>query len=418
MKSLIYFISFLVSFFLILGIYLLSNLRPSKEQFTSDTPDTPETPDTSETPETPETPDTPETPETPETTAFADTDATPPHYKDNFMLLTTYDNKIRVNSTYKRWFDISLPLDTIQNLDGINRGSYFTFDRPIEFKKEALYQKVEGVKLLDVQLAGPAALFFSNNKTNHMYPLTEFTILFMTEINNVGQNCVLYECLCNSYNDITKDSTSNAYQYSVISLVMNRTSTTTVSIILNIGAHQSTPISVDISNIITGSIIPIAVSMKETGRTTLYINNVAHTIDFSPLTNTNITLGSSPVIINKFGKLDLVLYSFAYYFKALTSEEIMDFVRFNNYYINGIDKLMQQSSEANKSLAAATDMASKMANKYNMASKLLDQCVNAPSVASSLPNISGNQLLTANYNFSDMFKSIVPRYPSKASKMQ
>jgi hypothetical protein len=334
------------------------------------------------------------------------------------MLLTTYDNKIRVNSTYKRWFDISLPLANIQNLDSINRGSYFTFDRPIEFKKEALYKKVEGVKLLDVELAGPAALFFSKNKSTHMYPLTEFTILFMTEINNVGQNCVLYECLCNSYNDITKDSPSNTYQHSVISLVMNRTSPETISIVLNIGAQNSTPISVDISNIITSNIILIAISLNETGRATLYINNVEHSIDFTPLTNTKITLGSSPVIINKFGKLDLVLYSFAYYFKALSSQEIMDFVRFNNYYINGIDKLMQQSSEANKSLAAATDMASKMANKYNMASKLLDQCVNTSTTPSSLPDISASQLLTANYDFSDMFKSIVPRYPSQVSKMQ
>jgi hypothetical protein len=430
MKSLIYFISFLVSFFLILSIYILSNLRPSKEQFSVDSStnsesaspplDTPPASPPLDTPPASPPLDTPSTPPAqPTPLPFADTDATPPNFEDNFMLLTTYDNKTRVNTTYKRWFDISLPIASIQNLGEINRGSYFTLDKPVEFEKETLYEKVEGVKLQDVELTGPAALFFSKNKTNHMYPLTAFTILFMTKINNIGQNCILYECLCNSYNAITKDSASNAYQHSVISLVMNRTSATTTSITLNIGAQSSLPMSVDISNIITGNIVLIAVSFDESGRATVYINNnIAQAIDFAPLTNTNITLGSSPVIINKFGKLDLVLYSFAYYFKALSSQEIMNFIRFNNYYINGIDKLVQQSSEASKSLAAATDMASKMADKYNMASKLLDQCVNTSSVTSSTPVIQTSQLLTPNYDFANMFQSIVPRYPSKVSKMQ
>jgi hypothetical protein len=59
-----------------------------------------------------------------------------------------------------------------------------------------------------------------------------------------------------------------------------------------------------------------------------------------------------------------------------------------------------------------------MADKYNMTSKLLDQCVNTSSVTSSTPVIQTSQLLTPNYDFANMFQSIVPRYPSKVSKMQ
>ena len=67
----------------------------------------------------------------------------------------------------------------------------------------------------------------------------------------------------------------------------------------------------------------------------LYLNKKIYTY-----TNTNkhtITLGSTPLIINKNGTINMSLYNFVYYKHILTNTNYYKYLEYNNYFISGLD---------------------------------------------------------------------------------
>ena len=55
-----------------------------------------------------------------------------------------------------------------------------------------------------------------------------------------------------------------------------------------------------------------------------------------------LKMGSGNILINKDGNIDMELYSFSYYNKALNSYELDAYVKYNNYYINNIDSYIKK----------------------------------------------------------------------------
>jgi hypothetical protein len=68
--------------------------------------------------------------------------------------------------------------------------------------------------------------------------------------------------------------------------------------------------------------------------------------------------------------MQLVLYSMAYYKKALTAADMTEYIRYNMFYFNGINKLLDEK----QTYADIQNEAESNKNKMDSMSKLLNKC--------------------------------------------
>jgi hypothetical protein len=108
-------------------------------------------------------------------------------------------------------------------------------------------------------------------------------------------------------------------------------------------------------------------------------------------------LGSLPVIINKNGTLPMVMYSMAYYKKALTATDMIEYIRYNMFYFNGINLLLE---EQKKYLSMISDSDNNK-SKIEQMTRMLDKC--------AISDISDLQKKDVNVN------ALETPYPSKMS---
>jgi hypothetical protein len=246
-----------------------------------------------------------------------------------FISISTYYNNI-INSEQK-WYDDDIDIKTISSMS-FNEGTHFVYNTPLDFYKNDKTNIIKGAIINKVQLKGPNALYFANNYDKKNYELTSFSIFFMLKINNIVDNMTLFEMLANTSVIETDTQQVNYIPNSIsINIKINKTGNFDIELIIGNSKYNITNID---KKILIGTDINLIGLIFDGVNIKLIINNNKYSFKYTELEI--ITLGSSPIIINKEGTLDGFLYSFIYYKTALTEDEIVLLKTYNNYYIFGL----------------------------------------------------------------------------------
>jgi hypothetical protein len=261
---------------------------------------------------------------------LSDDDSIIPYKGYKFMCINTYKNIDKISISDGKWFDI----DVENKYYDFNYNNYFKFNTIINLVKNTLNNKngALGANLYNNELLGPSCFNFANN--TETYELVEFT-MFIT--------CKIIEC--SKVNNIIFEMTGNTatintkipqYTTSIINLNLIVNDNKNYDIHLTIGdiIYKGEAINIDRAIIEERDYITIGLFYTKQ-KIGLILNNKLY--EYS---NTNvhpITLGSTPIIINKYGSINMHLYNFVYY-KSLFDFNNYEFLgRYNNYYISGLN---------------------------------------------------------------------------------
>ena len=269
---------------------------------------------------------------TPKIKALIETTTSVPIINDNddsiipykgykFMCINTYNDTTKISMTDGKWYDI----DT----DDL----YFKFEKLISLDKNYINKKIGsvGANINTIQLNGPESFYFANNNEN--YEVKEFT-MFMTIkiISTLNNNNILFELTGNT---TTIDKLIPKYTTSIININFINNQNNKYDIVLLIGDNIYKGLANDIDkDIVENSNYLIVGLYYKKDKIGLIFNNKIY--EYENITKYEITLGSTPIIINKFGSFNMHLYNFVYY-KTLFDFKYYDyFVRYNNYYLSGL----------------------------------------------------------------------------------
>jgi hypothetical protein len=286
-----------------------------------------------------------------------------PHLETVFMFLSTINNQGNISNNELKWYDNFLNLSQVLKTD-FNKGTYFSLSNPVTFKNDELLPYSKGADLSHTSLIGPTALYFANN--DQTFKLTEFSVVFMMKVMSVTKKCTIFEMLCN-----TRTNDTHSFVPQAIALSISRASNTEINFIITVGSNSFTIRDIDQNSIINDIIHTITLIYDGT-KVTVFIDNreYSHTPDKIE----EITLGSTPVVINKSPELDCILYGFAYYKQPLKKEDIVDFQKFITYYLSGLDVIMREKREYIRLLQMSSKRTQDSERKFHDISKQLDKC--------------------------------------------
>jgi hypothetical protein len=306
-----------------------------------------------------------------------------PQYNNNLLLFTTFDKDNKIKST--KWFDEDV--DTSNE----NTMAYLSFTNSLEFLDDAK-KNVKVVKLKNIELKGPLALYFANDKNT--YEISEFTVIFMLNFKNITGSHTLFEMLCNTGVKNDSPTTNPQYVSQVISINITNVSQTNVRLSIIIGEVSASTGDIDIN--LMKSDRPVLISLsydksKQTQQVHLKIDkHTSEKFNIEAMYMQSIYASTAPVIINKAGEIDCEMYSMAYYTKTLTDAEIDEFRAFNEYYINGISQYDKQSAESKKAVADAEKNQKENARKLSQLQSSLEKCISYKSERSTITGSSGS----------------------------
>jgi len=214
-----------------------------------------------------------------------------------------------------------------------NKDLFFRYDKMISLDKNFVNERLgsPGANINRVQLNGPECFYFANN--SETYEAIEFT-MFMTIkiISCLNKNNILFEMTGNTS---TIDKLIPSYTTSIININFVIRDNNNYDIILLIGDKVYSGLANNIDRDIVENTDYLIVGMYYTkSRIGLIFNNKIY--EYENLNLYDITLGSTPLIINKFGSFNMHLYKFVYY-KSLFDFKYYQYMgRYNNYYLSGL----------------------------------------------------------------------------------
>ena len=244
-----------------------------------------------------------------------------PYYGYKFMAVNTYNDITKVDINNGKWFDF----DT--------NDLYFKYDKMITLDKNYVNERIgsPGANISRVQLNGPECFYFANN--SETYEAIEFT-MFMTIkiISCLNKNNILFEMTGNT---TSTDKLRPSYTTSIINIDFVIRDNNNYDIILLIGDKVYSGLANNIDKDIVENTDYLIVGMYYTkSRIGLIFNNKIY--EYENLNIYDITLGSTPLIINKHGSFNMHLYKFVYY-KSLFDFKYYNYMaRYNNYYLSGL----------------------------------------------------------------------------------
>ena len=284
------------------------------------------------------------------------------------MVLTTFNQGEKITNNEMKWYDNNIDIDSILKTD-YNKGVYFTLSNTTSLADDKIIPLAKGANIQNVSLSGPAALYFANN-TKDTFNISEFTIIFMIKLVSLSGNSTLFEILCNT--SVTDKYDDPVYIPQAISMNVIRKSPNMVNIDIIFGSHKYTINDIDINVLVNDTIHLISLSYNSTN---LFVIIDSNLYTFDLVVRENITLGPLPMVINKNGELNAVMYAFAYYKKALSTVEVTSFQQYVHFNLSGITDTIKAAEEYKKMLQEARDNEKKNNNKLKNVSKLLDKCV-------------------------------------------
>jgi|LakMenEpi03Aug12_release.lakeMendotaPanAssembly.Ray.scaffolds.fasta_scaffold265572_2 hypothetical protein len=244
-----------------------------------------------------------------------------PYNGYKFMCINTYNDVTKLDINNGKWLDID------------NNDLYFRFDKMITLDKNYINKRIgsPGANINHIQLNGPECFYFANN--SETYEVIEFT-MFMTIkiISSLNKNNILFEMTGNT---TSTDKLSPSYTTSIININFIVRENTNYDIILLIGDKVYSGLANNIDKDIVENTDYLIVGLYyKKDKIGLIFNNKIY--EYENLNTYDITLGSTPIIINKNGSFNMQLYNFVYY-KSLFDFQYYDYLgRYNNYYLAGL----------------------------------------------------------------------------------
>jgi hypothetical protein len=235
-----------------------------------------------------------------------------PYNSFKYMCINTFFDITKIDNIKNRWYECDLNKNIINNIK-TNENSYFIYDKIINVIPNTINDNgAYGADINGIELRGPKSFYFANNiDTNE---LNEFTILMSIKIKDItSKNNILFE-LAGNTETINKEKPK--YLISMVNV--------NISIIKNNDF-------IVIGLIYTNSEISFIINKQ------IYKYKTKETF--------KVKLGSTPLIINKKGLMNIHLYSFVYYKSALPPNEYLLFLKHNYYYLSGLNKVVKENQK-------------------------------------------------------------------------
>lgn len=248
-----------------------------------------------------------------------------PYKEYKFMCITTFYDIKQISNSQGKWFECEYKTTNANANANTNTNSYFTYDKNINLKSNSINDKgAYGADISSVQLNGPRCYNFANNmNTSELY---EFSMLLTVKIKEITEkNNIIFEMIGNS----------NEYKISIVHINLQLNENKNIDVILQIGdvIYNGLINNIDINIIKSGDFIVIGLiySKKEVK---FMLNKQVY--KYENKNTFDITLGSTPLIINKKGIIDMELYNFIYYKSIIPSKEYLNYFKHVYYYLSGL----------------------------------------------------------------------------------
>lgn len=289
-----------------------------------------------------------------------------PSKEFKFMLLTTIDKK-KISNSDQKWYDYNVDITNVMTLQN-NNSLYFSYNSPLNFiKNPTNINGIDGVNINDISLKGPLSYNFSNNSDKNDFTLNSFSVFFTIKINSITPTTdnILFEMIgnTNSYNSV--------YEPSLININLLKNADTTYRINITIGNIIFNNNLTNIDENLLLNINPNFIGLIYNRTNIVFIlNNNIYT--FRNTYDEDIKLGTSNVIINKYGNINATLYHFVYYKKDLSINDVGLLKPHINYYISGLYITDKIAKEQQNTIDALKDVSSTNTNLQNQ----LNKCIN------------------------------------------
>jgi hypothetical protein len=258
-----------------------------------------------------------------------------PYKSFKYMCINTYFDITYINNTLFRWFECDLDKKLINNIN-INENHYFTFDKMINVKKNTISENGSyGADINGVELRGPKSFYFANNiETNE---LNEFSILMTIKIKDItAKDNILFELTGNTQ-EINKDKPQYFISMVNVNIRINKNNNYDFIITIGDSIYSGTIDNIEKTTLKNNDFIVIGLVYTSTD-IKFMINKQIYS--YKTKDKFKVKLGSTPLIINKNGLMNIVLYSFVYYKSAIPSNEYLLYLKHNYYYLSGLNKVV------------------------------------------------------------------------------
>ena len=258
-----------------------------------------------------------------------DDDSIVPYSGYKFMCINTYkDNKILISEG--KWYET----DIENKYYDYNYNHYFKFNTIINLAKNTLNNKYGalGADIYNNELTGPSCYNFANN--SETYELVEFTMFITANIIACSKiNNIIFEMTGNT---TTINKIAPEYITSIINinLIINENKNYDIQLTIGDIIYKGEANNIDKALIEDLNYITIGLFYTKE-KIGLILNNKIY--EYSNINKYPITLGSTPLIINKYGSINMHLYNFIYYKSLFDFNNYEYLIRYNNYYLSGLN---------------------------------------------------------------------------------
>ena len=263
-----------------------------------------------------------------------------PYNSFKYMCINTYFDITKINNILNRWYECDLD-NNILNKINTNEKHYFTFDKIVNVKQNTINENGSyGADINGVELRGPKCFYFANNiDTNE---LTEFTILMSIKIKDItSKNNIIFE-LAGNTETINKDKPKYLISIVNINICINKENNYDFIITIGDSIYSGAIDNIEKATLKNNDFIVIGL-IYTNSEITFMINKQIY--KYKTKESFKVKLGSTPLIINKQGLMNLHLYSFVFYKTALPSNEYLLFLKHNYYYLSGLNNAIQNSNK-------------------------------------------------------------------------
>ena len=251
--------------------------------------------------------------------------------KENILMQISTEKESNIDNASNKWYD-NHNYDVKSSNHDNNK---FWFVSSNNIKKLTNNKFAIGALLKDIQLTGPSSMQFANN--SNTLGLVKFNVILTTKINNMdhGEKYCLFKMALQKEVDHTASTNKTLSTGGHIALILTKKDCNNIALHVFFADKEFYWSNIPI-NILKKNII-ISLSYLHNEGLMILIDNLHKKFSFDALNE--YKLGSTPLIINENGKLDMILYNFTYYNTNLNNVDINKFININNHLLNNKHKI-------------------------------------------------------------------------------
>jgi len=266
-----------------------------------------------------------------------------PYKANKFMSINTFIDTELLSNEENRWYDIDIDKTKKREItENINH--YFTFNNNINLISNEINKNgSSGANINSIQLNGPKSFYFATNRETN--EVTEFTVIICGKIKDVkNKNNILFEMTGNTE---TINSQNLDYSQSIININLIKVPNGNFDIAITIGnvVYKGLISNID-KNTILMTDFTVLCLVYTPNEIIFFLNK--QKFSYKNTETFKVKLGSTPVIINKDGNINMDLYNFIYYRNFIPLNEISKFTQNTYYYLSGLDFKNSQCQSNNQ----------------------------------------------------------------------